>query len=61
MILAGTGGSLISHASRGRFLQISAVCVGLTGLISIVRGILFIQLTPVPEVVRCIFCGANGG
>ena len=39
MILSGTGGSLISHASRGRFLKISAVCVGLTGLISIVRGV----------------------
>ncbi len=27
--------------------------MGLTGLISIVRGILFVQLTPAPEVVRC--------
>ena len=55
MILSGTGGSLISHASRGKFLKISAICVGLTGLISIVRGILFMQLTPAPEVVRCHF------
>ena len=61
MILSGTGGSLISHASRGRFLKFSAVCVGLTGLISIVRGILFVQLTPAPEVVRCLFCGVSGG
>lgn len=61
MILSGTGGSLISHASRGKFLKISACCVGVTGLISIVRGILFVQLTPAPEVVRCIFCGTPGG
>jgi uncharacterized protein len=61
MILSGTGGSLIAHARRSTFLRISAVCVGLTGLISIVRGILFVQLTPAPEVVRCIFCGVSGG
>lgn len=61
MIVSGMGSSLISHASRRKFLTFSAICVGLTGLISIVRGILFIQLTPAPEVVRCIFCGTPAG
>jgi uncharacterized protein len=61
MILAGVGGSLLSHTMRRNLLKISAVCVSLTGLISIVRGILFLQLTAPPEIVRCIFCGASGG
>jgi len=60
MILAGAGGSLLSHAARRNLMRISAICVALTGLISIGRGILFIQLTPAPEVVRCLFCGTPG-
>ena len=57
MILAGTGASLVSLAARRNLLRISAVCVVLTGLISIIRGILFMRLTPAPEAVRCLFCG----
>ena len=59
MILAGTGSSLVSHAARRNLLRISAVCVGLTGVISIVRGILFVQTTAAPEVVRCLLCGTS--
>jgi uncharacterized protein len=59
MILTGTGASLLSHGARRNLLRVSAVCVALTGLISIVRGILFIQITPAPEVVRCLFCGPS--
>ena len=59
MILAGAGGSLFSHRARRNLLRISAICVALTGLISIARGVLFIQLTPAPEVVRCLFCGSS--
>ena len=58
MILAGMGASLVSHAARRNLLRVSAVCVVVTGLISIARGILFFQLTPAPEAVRCLFCGA---
>ncbi len=60
MILAGAGGSLLSHAARRNLMRISAICVTLTGMISILRGILFVQLTPAPEVVRCLFCGPPG-
>lgn len=61
MILAGAGGSLFSQSSRRNLLKISAVCVAVTGLISIVRGVLFLQLTPAPATVRCVFCGLSGG
>jgi sulfite exporter TauE/SafE len=61
MILAGVGGSLLSHAARRNLLRISAVCVTLTGLISIARGILFVQFPGAPEVVRCVLCGSSGG
>jgi sulfite exporter TauE/SafE len=59
MILAGAGGSLISHAARRNLMRISAICVALTGLISCARGILFVQIAPAPEVVRCLFCGPS--
>ncbi len=57
MILAGTGASLISQRLRRGLLRVSAVCVVVTGLISIARGMLFLQITPAPHVVRCLFCG----
>jgi sulfite exporter TauE/SafE len=60
MILAGTGSALLSYATRRSLLNVSAVCVSLTGLISIARGILFIQTTAATEVVRCLLCGTSG-
>ena len=60
MILAGVGGSLLSQAARRNLLRISAICVTLTGLISIARGILFVQFPGAPEVVRCVLCGSSG-
>lgn len=60
MILAGAGGALLSRKSRRHLLSVSAVCVVLTGLISMVRGILFVRMAPAPEVVRCLFCGQLG-
>jgi sulfite exporter TauE/SafE len=38
MVLAGSGGSLLSIASRRRVLRVAAICVIVTGLISIARG-----------------------
>ena len=61
MILAGAGSALLSQTSRRNLLKISAVCVSLTGLISITRGILFVQLSTAPEIARCVLCGASGG
>ena len=60
MILAGAGGPCSRTRCDDNLLRISAVCVGLTGLVSIVRGILFVQTTAAPEVVRCLFCGPAG-
>ena len=37
MILVGAGGSLLSHASRRNLMRVSAVCVTLTGVISLAR------------------------
>jgi uncharacterized protein len=61
MILAGAGGSLLSHVARRNVLRVSAACILLTGLISIARGLLFVQLFEAPDVVRCALCGASGG
>jgi len=61
MILAGTGASLLSHANRKALLRVSAVCVCLTGLVSIARGVFFLQIWGVPEVARCMLCGPSGG
>jgi sulfite exporter TauE/SafE len=61
MILAGAGGSLLSHAARRNLLRLSAICVCLTGMVSIVRGILFLQFSSAPEIARCLFCSAAGG
>jgi len=61
MILAGAGASLLSYARRQSLLRISAVCVCLTGLVSIARGVFFLQIWGVPEVARCMLCGPSGG
>jgi sulfite exporter TauE/SafE len=58
MIFTGLGSSLLSHAARRHLLQISAACVTLTGLISIVRAFLFVRFPGAPEVVRCLLCGS---
>jgi sulfite exporter TauE/SafE len=38
MLLAGGGGTLLSHVARGRVLKIAATCVVVMGVISIARG-----------------------
>jgi MFS family permease len=42
-------------------LSFAGLGVALTGLISIARGVLFVQFPGAPEVVRCALCGASGG
>ena len=38
MVLAGSGGSLLTLASRQKILRLAAICVVVTGLISLTRG-----------------------
>jgi sulfite exporter TauE/SafE len=57
MILTGTGASLLSYARRQSLLRISASCVLLTGLVSVVRGVFFLPVWGVPEAMRCVLCG----
>jgi sulfite exporter TauE/SafE len=57
MILTGVSGSLVSHSARRQLLRISAVCVLLTGVISLARGIMFIQFPESAALESCPFCG----
>jgi len=56
MILTGVGGSLLSHSSRRYMLRVSAVCVLVTGLISLGRGIMFVQFPASAALESCPFC-----
>jgi uncharacterized protein len=56
MILTGAGGSLLSHPARRHLLQVSAVCVLLTGMISVARGVMFVQFPESAAMESCPFC-----
>jgi sulfite exporter TauE/SafE len=56
MLLTGTGSTLFSFAGRRRLLTIAAWCVLLTGMLSIVRGVGFMQAAPGPPAASCPFC-----
>jgi uncharacterized protein len=56
MMLTGTGSTLFSLAGRRRLLAIAAWCVVLTGLLSIVRGVGFLQAAPGPPAASCPLC-----
>ena len=56
MVLTGAGGSLLSHSARRQLLRVSAVCVLLTGLISLARGAVFLHLPGSTVVEGCPFC-----
>ncbi len=56
MILTGVGGSLLPHSSRRQMLRVAAVCVLITGLISLGRGIMFVQFPGSAAVQSCPFC-----
>ena len=43
MVLTGCGGTLLSLAGRRRLLHVAACCVIITGSLSIVRGVAFLQ------------------
>ena len=56
MILTGAGGSLLSHSARRQLLKVSAVCVLLTGMISLARGVMFVQFPESAALESCPFC-----
>jgi sulfite exporter TauE/SafE len=43
MVLTGTGSSLLSYAARRGLFQLAAVCVLLTGVLAIARGVAFLE------------------
>jgi uncharacterized protein len=61
MVLTGASGSLLAHYMRRHLLRVSAICVFFMGLVSIARGIVFLQLWSAPEAARCLLCGTSGG
>jgi sulfite exporter TauE/SafE len=61
MLMTGAGASLLSYTRRQSLLRVSAICVFLTGLVSIARGMFFLQIWGVPEAARCLLCGPSGG
>ncbi len=56
MILTGAGGSLLSHSARRHLLRVSAVCVLLCGLVSLARGVAYVQFRATAEAASCPFC-----
>jgi sulfite exporter TauE/SafE len=56
MVLAGSGSALFSLAGRRRLLRIAAWCVVLTGLVSMARGIGFLELPPGAPPASCPLC-----
>ncbi len=56
MVLAGSGSALFSLAGRRRLLMLAAWCVVLTGLLSIARGVGFLELPPGSPPTDCPLC-----
>ncbi len=56
MILTGVGGSLLSHTSRRHLMRVAAICVLITGLISLGRGFWFVQFPDSAPSASCPFC-----
>ncbi len=56
MVLAGTGAGLLSLAGRQKLLTIAAWCVILTGVISLARGVSFLQHDTSDPVAACPLC-----
>lgn len=56
LVAVGLGGTFVSHALRFRVLRVAAWFVILTGLISLVRGITFLQSVAPSVEQACPFC-----
>jgi sulfite exporter TauE/SafE len=55
MFAVGMGGQLLSLTARKRMFQIAACCLVITGVLSLARGIGFLQITAA-EPAGCPFC-----
>lgn len=57
MVLAGSGGSLLTVDSRQKVLRVAAICVVVTGLISLTRGAAALNATGAPGTASaCPLC-----
>lgn len=56
MVMAGSGASLLTLATRQRLLRVAAVCVTLTGMISLARGVGFLDLPHHEAPAACPLC-----
>lgn len=58
MIAAGWGASLLSVPARRRLLRLAALCVVLTGALTVARGVSFVRWSRTSTPARCPFCAA---
>ena len=56
MVVTGCGTALLSWAARQRLWQVAAWSVVMTGLLTVGRGVGFLQLKDEPQAVSCPFC-----
>jgi hypothetical protein len=56
LVLTGCGGSILSLASRRRLFRVAAWCLVLTGVLSLVRGLGFVQLPGLLQPPGCPLC-----
>ena len=56
LVIAGCGGTVMSVATRSRVLKFAAWCVVVTGIISIARGVGYLELSPSSGKGSCPFC-----
>lgn len=56
MVLTGSGAALLSWTARQRLWQLAAWSVVATGLLTVGRGVAFLQASPEEAAVSCPFC-----
>ena len=61
MVITGCGASLLSWTARQRLWQIAAWSVMITGLLTVGRGVTYLQASPTHKATSCPFCRTNSG
>lgn len=59
MVLTGCGASLLSWAAQQRLWQFAAWSVMITGLLTLGRGVAYLQAAPEAKTVACPFCATK--